>query len=115
MTKSLQEIEAVARLLVAAGKGILAADESTATIQRRFEAIGLESTPETRRVYRELLFAAPGIEDAISGAILYDETLHQHAADGTPFPALLANRDIITGIKVDRGTVDRRCWIPFSI
>ena len=106
MTKSLHEMEAMTRLLVAAGKGILAADESTATIKSRFEAIGLKSTPETRRVYRELLIAAAGIEDAISGIILFDETLHQHAADGTPFPELLANRDILTGIRIDRGTVD---------
>ncbi len=97
------ELETIARALVAPGKGILAADESTGTITKRFQAVGVESTPETRRAYRELLFAAPGAESSISGVILYDETIRQRASDGTPFPVLLADRGILPGIKVDTG------------
>ena len=97
------ELHETARALVADGKGILAADESTGTITRRFAALGIESTEESRRAYRELLFTAPGSEGFISGVILFDETIRQAAADGTPFPALLAARGIIPGIKVDRG------------
>jgi fructose-bisphosphate aldolase class I len=96
----------VARALVAEGKGILAADESYGTIERRFAAVGLESNEETRRAYREVLFTTPGIEDFISGVILFDETIRQRSRDGTPFPELLAKRGILPGIKVDRGTVD---------
>ncbi len=92
-----------ARGLVAAGKGILAADESTGTITRRFDAAGIESTEDQRRAYRELLFTTPGIEDHLSGVILYDETIRQRASDGTPFPELLAARGIMPGIKVDLG------------
>ena len=92
-----------ARALVANGKGILAADESTGTIKKRFDAIGVESTEETRRAYRELLFTADGIEKWISGVILFDETIRQSASDGTPFPQLLAAKGIIPGIKVDKG------------
>ena len=92
--------------LVAEGKGILAADESSGTIKRRLDSINVPSTEENRRVYRELLFTAPGIEAFISGIILYDETLRQKAQDGTPFPALLAERGIIPGIKVDKGTIE---------
>ena len=92
-----------ARALVANGKGILAADESTGTIKKRFDAIGVESTEETRRAYRELLFTADGIEKWISGVILFDETIRQSAANGTPFPQLLEAKGIIPGIKVDKG------------
>jgi fructose-bisphosphate aldolase class I len=92
-----------ARALVAPGKGILAADESTGTIKKRFDTIGIQSTEETRRSYRDLLFTAAGVERHLSGVILYDETIRQKAADGTPFPDLLARRGIIPGIKVDRG------------
>lgn len=100
-----QELERVARALTAPGKGILAADESTATISKRFESIRVESTEETRRSYREMFFTALGIEQYLSGVILFDETLRQQAEDGTAFPALLAGRGILPGIKVDRGTV----------
>jgi len=93
-----------ARALVAAGKGILAADESSGTIEKRFRAVEVESTEEHRRAYRELLFTAPGIDEFISGVILFDETIRQSSADGTPFPQLLAARGIIAGIKVDKGT-----------
>jgi fructose-bisphosphate aldolase class I len=92
-----------ARTLVADGKGILAADESDSTIKKRFDSIGLESTEPNRQAYRDLLFTAPGIEDSISGVILFDETIRQRALDGTPFPELLAKRGIIPGIKVDQG------------
>jgi len=97
------ELELIARALVAPGKGILAADESGGTIKKRFDAIGVESTEETRRAYRDLLFSAAGAEDWISGVILYDETIRQSSADGTPFPKLLEQKGIIPGIKVDKG------------
>ncbi len=97
------ELARTAQAMVAKGKGILAADESTGTIRKRFDAIRLESTEEHRRAYRELLFTAPGASEAISGVILFDETLRQKTADGTPFPQYLADHGIIPGIKVDRG------------
>jgi fructose-bisphosphate aldolase, class I len=89
--------------LVAEGKGILAADESGGTIAKRFAAIGVDSTEEKRRDYRELLFTTPGAEEFISGVILFDETIRQSSSDGTPFPELLASIGVIPGIKVDRG------------
>jgi fructose-bisphosphate aldolase class I len=103
---STHELEATARALLPPGKGILAADESAGTIGRRFDSIHLASTEETRRAYRELLFTTPGIEEFISGVILFDETIHQKAQDGTPFPELLMRKGILPGIKVDKGTVD---------
>lgn len=99
----IEELEATARALVARGKGILAADESTGTITRRFDAVGLESKAETRQAYRQMLFTTPGIEEYLSGVILFDETIHQSTVDGTPFAELLASRGIIPGIKVDTG------------
>jgi fructose-bisphosphate aldolase, class I len=92
-----------ARALVAEGKGILAADESTGTIKKRFDSIGVESTEESRRSYRQMLFTAPGAADHISGVILYDETIRQSTDEGTPFPELLASEGISPGIKVDTG------------
>jgi fructose-bisphosphate aldolase class I len=100
---TLSELEATARALVAPGKGVLAADESDGTIAKRFASIGLESTEERRRAYRELLFTSPGVADSISGVILFDETIRQRSADGEPFPDLLARNGIVPGIKVDRG------------
>src|SRR5438034_7535994 len=97
------ELHETAKALVAEGKGILAADESTSTIKKRFDSIDLESTEDNRRAYRELLFTTPGVEEYISGVILYDETIRQSASDGTPFPKLLADHGIIPGIKVDLG------------
>ncbi|MDP9197667.1 MAG: fructose-bisphosphate aldolase class I [Pseudomonadota bacterium] len=97
------ELDTNAAAMVAPGKGILAADESTGTIKKRFDKIRLESTAESRRAYRELLFTAPGSEQHISGVILYDETLRQQTAGGQPFPALLASLGILPGIKVDAG------------
>ncbi len=92
-----------ARALVAPGKGILAADESTSTIKRRFEAIKVENTEDNRRAYRELLFRAPGAARYISGVILYDETIRQKAGDGTPLVKVLKDQGILPGIKVDLG------------
>lgn len=97
------ELARIAQAMVARGKGILAADESGGTIAKRFNAIRLDSTEEHRRVYRELLFTAPGAADSISGVILFDETIRQKTADGTPFPQYLAQQNIVPGIKVDRG------------
>jgi fructose-bisphosphate aldolase class I len=97
-------LETTALALVPAGKGILAADESTATIGRRFQALGIANTEENRRRYRQMLFTTAGIGEAISGVILYDETLRQKADDGTSFVDALTARGVIPGIKVDRGT-----------
>jgi fructose-bisphosphate aldolase class I len=96
-------LEETARALVAPGKGILAADESDGTIKKRFDSIGVESTEDTRRAYRDLLFTTEGAADHISGVILYDETIRQSSLDGTPFPKLLESQGIIPGIKVDKG------------
>jgi fructose-bisphosphate aldolase, class I len=98
-----QTIEATAKALVAPGKGILAADESFPTIAKRFASIGVESSEELRRTYRDMLFSTTGAEEFISGVILFDETLGQAASDGTPFPEALGARGIIPGIKVDAG------------
>src|SRR5918999_2577079 len=97
------DLHETAKALVAEGKGILAADESSGTIKKRFDSIGVESTEENRRAYRDLLFTTEGAEEFISGVILYDETIRQSSADGTPFPKLLADRGVIPGIKVDKG------------
>jgi fructose-bisphosphate aldolase class I len=97
------ELYATAQALVTEGKGILAADESSGTIKKRFDSIGVESTEENRRAYRDLLFTTAGAEEYISGVILYDETIRQNALDGTPFPKLLESKGIIPGIKVDLG------------
>lgn len=94
------------RRMMAPGKGILAADESTGTIEKRLRAVGVESSEQTRRDYRELLFTAPGIEECISGVILYDETIRQQSSGGAKFPDLLEKRGIVPGIKVDRGAKD---------
>ncbi|MGZ4205167.1 MAG: class I fructose-bisphosphate aldolase, partial [Actinomycetota bacterium] len=100
-----EQLRQTARELVAPGKGILAADESSGTIKKRFDSISVESTEETRRAYRELLFTTPGAESYISGVILFDETIRQGLKDGTRFPELLAKRGIVPGIKVDKGAV----------
>jgi fructose-bisphosphate aldolase, class I len=97
------ELHEIAKALVAEGKGILAADESSGTIKKRFDSIGVESTEENRRAYRDLLFLTEGAEEFISGVILYDETIRQTSEDGTPFPKLLESKGIIPGIKVDLG------------
>src|SRR5690242_7653775 len=98
-----KQLQSTAQALVAEGKGILAADESTGTIKKRLDSIGVESTEETRRAYRDLLFTTEGAEEFISGVILYDETIRQSTSDGTPFPKLLESKGIIPGIKEDAG------------
>ena len=100
-----QELAEIARALVAPGKGILAADESSGTIKRRFDAIGVESTETNRRDYRELLFRTQGVSEFISGVILYDETIRQNGADGTPLVKVLTDQGIMPGIKVDTGAM----------
>jgi len=97
------DLNETARALVAPGKGILAADESTGTITKRFDTIGIESTEESRRSYRDMLFTTAGAADHISGVILYDETIRQSTSDRTSFPQLLERQGIIPGIKVDTG------------
>ena len=101
-----QELYDTASAIVADHKGILAADESSGTIKKRFDSIGVESTEESRRFYRNLLFTTPGMEDAIGGVILYDETIRQASDDGTPFAELLASKGVVPGIKVDTGAHD---------
>ena len=97
------ELNATARALVAKNRGILAADESSGTIKKRFDVIKIDSTEENRRAYREMLFTAPGAQQYISGVIMYDETLRQKTQDGVPFPVYLAKAGMIPGIKVDLG------------
>lgn len=94
---------ATAKAITRPGHGILAADESTGTIGKRFDQIKVENTEDNRRNYRELLFTAPGIEEHISGVIMFDETLRQSGADGKAFTEILNERNIIPGIKVDKG------------
>jgi fructose-bisphosphate aldolase class I len=103
MVMDIAELKSVAQAIVAEQKGILAADESGPTIKKRFESIQLESTEESRRRYRELLFTTDGIEAYIGGVILYDETLRQSTRDGIPFAKVLAGRGMVAGIKVDQG------------
>src|SRR6266480_2036758 len=97
------DLAATAKTLVAPGRGILAADESTATIGKRFKGINVENTEDARRAYRELLLTAKGAGQYVSGAILYDETLRQKTASGVPFPAAMEKEGIFAGIKVDTG------------
>jgi fructose-bisphosphate aldolase class I len=100
---SVQDLASTAKDLVAEGKGILAADESHPTIEKRFRGIEVESTEENRRAYRQMLFTTTGLEQHISGVILFDETIRQSTDDGTPFPQLLSSKGIVPGIKVDQG------------
>jgi fructose-bisphosphate aldolase class I len=102
---SIEDLESVALAMVAPGKGIIAIDESTNTIRKRFEAVGIESTEENRRAYRELLLTTPGLSEHISGAILFDETIRQSTKDGVPFTQVMKKAGIIPGIKVDKGPV----------
>src|SRR5512136_3166868 len=99
------ELNKVAEAMVAPGRGILAADESSGTIKKRFDAIGVESTADNRRDYRELLFrSSEAMSKCISGVILYDETIRQNAKDGTPLVKVIEAAGAIPGIKVDKGT-----------
>jgi fructose-bisphosphate aldolase class I len=100
---NLQEMETTANALVAPGKGILAADESFGTIEKRFQSINIPATEENRRSYREMLFTTPKLGQSVSGVILFDETIRQKAADGSPFTDVLRRQGIIPGIKVDKG------------
>lgn len=100
---NLNELNAVAKALLANGKGILAADESSPTIKKRFDTIDTESSEENRRRYREMLFTAPDLADCIGGVILYDETIRQSTSDGVPFATYLNDLGMIAGIKVDKG------------
>jgi fructose-bisphosphate aldolase class I len=97
------DLHVTAQELVADSRGILAADESSGTIEKRFDSIGLESTEANRRAYRDMLFTTPELERSVSGVILFDETIRQSSVDETPFPELLAGKGIIPGIKVDTG------------
>ena len=99
-----------AAAMVATGKGVLAADESSGTCEKRFKSVNVESTEENRRAYRNLLFSTPGVEKFLSGVILFDETARQKANDGSPIPEYLARKGVIPGIKVDKGTID----LPFT-
>jgi fructose-bisphosphate aldolase class I len=102
---SIEDLESIAQAMVAPGKGIIAIDESTGTIKRRFDAVGVENVEENRRAYRELLLTTPNLSDYISGAILFDETIRQSTKDGVPFTQLMKKAGIIPGIKVDKGPV----------
>lgn len=97
------KLKSTAKALVSSGKGILAADESSPTIEKRFESIGVPSSKATRQAYREMLFMTKGIGEFISGVIMFDETIRQQARDGTPFPDILRTQGVIPGIKVDEG------------
>src|ERR1700728_4898018 len=102
---NLTELNKVAEAMVAPGRGLLAADESSGTIKKRFDAIGVESTPITRRDYREMLFrSADAMSKNISGVILYDETIRQNAKDGTPLVKVIEKAGALPGIRVDKGT-----------
>ena len=102
---SIEQLAETARAMVAPGKGIIAIDESVATCKKRFDSVGIESTEENRRAYRELLLTTPNVNEYLSGAILFDETLRQKTRDGVPFPKYMADHGMIPGIKVDKGTV----------
>ena len=103
---SIQELSVTADALMAEGKGLLAMDESMSTISHRFEKEGIPNTEENRRAYRELIVTTPGIGQCLSGAILFDETVHQATKDGVPFITALERAGVIPGIKVDEGTTD---------
>ena len=100
---SIDQLAEIAQAMVAPGKGIIAIDESNATIKKRFDGVGIECTEENRRAYREMLLTTPNLSEHISGAILYDETLRQTTKDGVPFTKIMMDNGIIPGIKVDKG------------
>jgi fructose-bisphosphate aldolase class I len=102
---SIEQLAETAQAMVAPGKGIIAIDESNNTIKKRFDGVGIECTEENRRAYRELLLGTPNLNQYISGAILYDETIRQSTRDGVPFAKMMAENGIIPGIKVDKGPV----------
>jgi fructose-bisphosphate aldolase, class I len=100
---SIEQLESIAQAMVAPGKGIIAIDESNSTIKKRFDAVGVESSEEHRRAYREMLLTTPNLNQHISGAILYDETIRQATKAGVPFTKVMLDANILPGIKVDRG------------
>jgi len=100
---SIEELENIAQAMVAPGKGIIAIDESNATIKKRFDSVKIENTEENRRAYREMLLTAPKLNEHISGAILYDETIRQSTKAGVPFTKVMLDNGILPGIKVDKG------------
>lgn len=102
----IKDLEATMNKIAVKGKGILAADESTGTITKRFEAVGIASTEDTRRAYREMLLTTPNINEFIAGVILFEETLNQNMSDGTAFPEALKKLHILPGIKVDKGLIN---------
>lgn len=97
------DLESVALTLVSEGKGILAADETIPTLTKRFDTLGIQSTEQSRRSYREMLFTSPGVAEFISGVIMYDETIRQKSSSGTPLAEVLTGQSILPGIKVDTG------------
>ena len=101
---SIEQLAETAQAMVAAGKGIIAIDESNTTIAKRFDGVGIPNTEENRRAYRELLLGTPNLGEYISGAILYDETIWQKCKDGTPLVEIIKKAGSIPGIKVDEGT-----------
>lgn len=101
---SIEQLADIARAMVAPGKGIIAIDESNATIAKRFESVGIPNSEENRRAYREMLLTTPNLGEHISGAILFDETIRQSTKDGVPFTKVMMDNGIIPGIKVDKGT-----------
>ena len=103
---NIDTLKATAKAMVAPGKGIIAADESASTCQKRFDSVGVECNEENRRAYREVILAATGLEEYVSGVILFDETIRQKAADGTAFAEVLNKKGILPGIKVDKGLKD---------
>ena len=105
MANNIKELESTVRKLAAKSKGILAADESTPTITKRFQALNIESTENTRREYREMLMGTPGVNQYIAGVILFEETLNQKTSQGILFPEMLNKLGIVPGIKVDKGLV----------
>jgi fructose-bisphosphate aldolase class I len=100
---SIEQLEETAQAMVAAGKGIIAIDESNSTIKKRFDGVGIDCTEENRRAYREMLLTTPNLSDHISGAILYDETIRQSSRAGVPFTKIMLDHGILPGIKVDKG------------
>jgi fructose-bisphosphate aldolase class I len=110
MNNHIKDLEATINKLAAKGKGILAADESIATITKRFEALNIPSTEDTRRDYREMLVATPGLNEYVAGVILFEETLNQKTKSGQPFAEFLQQQGILPGIKVDKGLVN----IPYT-
>src|SRR3989344_2920830 len=100
----IKNLSSIAKQMVAPGRGLIAADESAGTCQKRFDAVGVPCTEDNRRAYRETLLTAQGLEQYVSGVILYDETIRQETSDGTPFPSVLTDKGILPGIKVDGGT-----------